>query len=129
MFLFLLSFLGSCKICRAVLVAGAAALALLSLVGYEKHKAATEARAAVIAEQEKLTAAESERRQKVINDARNRAELAVGRLSMAQRRNAALQMEIARLSARNDSRACLDADSVRRLREIGQPISRGVAGG
>ncbi len=125
----LLGVLASCKICKIVLAAVVLTVAFLGFTAYERHEAAAGARAKVIAEQAKLTAAESERRQKVIDDARAQAELAVGRLSTLQRKNAALSAKIADLSHRNDGRACLDADGVRRLNEFRQPASRGAAGG
>ena len=121
----LLSMLAACRICKIALAAIALTVTFPGFIQYEKHKA----RAEVIAEQVKLTAAESERRQKVIDDARAQAERAVAALTILQRRDAGLTARIADLSRRNDSRACLDIDGVRRLKQIGQPPGRGVAGG
>ncbi len=124
----LLSLLGSCRICKIVLAAAVLTALFLGFIAYERHEAAAGARAKVIAEQEKITTAESERRQKVINDARQKADLATTQLAAARRRNAALEAKIGDLSHRNDSRPCLDADGVQRLREVGQPAGRGTPG-
>ncbi len=115
-----LSFLRACTVCRAVLIGLVALAAFTSFIAYEKHKAV----AAYVAVQEKLTAAESARRQAVIDAARQKAEASAAQAANMEKRNATLKSEIARLSARNDKRGCLDADSVRRLREVGQPPGR-----
>ena len=125
----LLSMLASCRICKIVLAAVALTVLFQGFIAYERHDAAAGARAEVIAEQAQLTAAESERRQKVIADARAKADTAATQLAASRRRNAALEAKIGDLSHRNDTRPCLDADGVRRLREIGQPAGRGTAGG
>lgn len=120
----ILSFLGSCRMCRIVLLAVLAATAMLGVLELEKHKAAAGARAAVIAEQEKATAAESVRRQAVVAASQAKAEVASARSITLEKRNASLKSELARASARVDSRGCLDADIVRRVRELGQPPGR-----
>jgi hypothetical protein len=125
----LLSMLAACRICKIVLAAAALTALFLGFIAYERHEAAAGARAKVIAEQAKLTAAESERRQKVIADARQKADLAVAANAALQRRNAGLTARINDLSRRNDTRACLDPDGVRRLNQVGQPAGRGTAGG
>jgi uncharacterized protein HemX len=120
----ILSFLGSCKVCRIVAIALAAAAALLLFIQVEKHKAAAGARAAVIAEQLKLTNQESQRREAVIAAAQRRADAAAANSVQLEKRNATLKADLARLSARVDGRACLDPDVMRRLRELGQPARR-----
>jgi hypothetical protein len=121
----LLGMLASCKICKIVLAAVVLTAVFFGFIKYEQHKGA----AALVAQEAKLTAAESERRQKVIADARAQADKAVADNAALQRRNAGLTARIATLSRANDSRACLDALSVRRLNEFRQPASRGTPGG
>lgn len=121
----ILGWLATCKICKIVLAAAVLTGLFFGFVAYERHVGA----AALVAQEAKLTAAESERRQKVIANARAKAEQDTARLATLQRRNAALTARITSLSAVNDSRPCLDADSVRRLNEFRQPTSRGTPGG
>lgn len=116
----LLNMLGACKACRAVLVGLLAFGALAGFIIHEKHKAV----AAYVAAQEKATAAESARRREVIAMAQGRAEAAATTAATMEKRNATLKSEIVRLSARRDRAPCLDADGVRRLREVGQPPGR-----
>lgn len=113
-------FFVGCKICRAALVGLVAFGAIVGFIIHERHKAV----AAYVAVQEKLTAAESIRRREVIDAAQARADAAAAQAATMEKRNVSLKSEIARLSRRNDKRACLDTDSVRRLREVGQPPSR-----
>lgn len=111
-----LFFLGN-KAAQAALICAVAIGALIGFIVHERHKAV----AAYVAVQEKLTAAESARREEVIRKAEEKATIAVSTAATMEKRNASLASEVARLSARNDKRVCHDADSMRRIRQAGQP--------
>jgi hypothetical protein len=110
----------SCKPCQAVLVGLLAFGAIVGFIVHERRQAV----AVYVAAQEKLTAAESARRQAVIAKAEGEAEASLAQAVASEKRNASLKSEVARLSARNDKRVCHDADSMRRIRQAGQPPGR-----
>ena len=115
-----LALLAGCQICRIVLLAGGLLAAGWGVLVYREHEAAAHARAAAIAEMEKATAAESARRDQVIAAARAEADKAAQGLAQKDRQNATLLQAIARLSAANDARGCLDGAAVKRLRQLGE---------
>jgi hypothetical protein len=67
----------------------------------------------------KATKAESDRRMVAIDLARAEADRLAIDLAAADARNTTLLEEVARASAVNDARACLDVDAARRLSNIG----------
>ena len=111
--------IGQCKICRVVLLVGAAALALWLYIGHARREAAAEARAEAIAEMQAATDAESRRRQAVLEQAQAAAQQSAARLAATETKNAKLLSTIARLSAARDSAPCLDAGGTARLRALG----------
>ena len=113
-------FIAGCKICRIVLLAAAAALALWLYIGHAKHKAASEARAAAIAEMQAATQREHERRQAVLEQAQAAAQQTAAKLADRERENATLLARIAQASRVRDAVPCLDRAGVDRLRTIGQ---------
>jgi len=74
------------------------------------------------------TAAETQRRNEAIEQAQQKAHIAVTELQTLEARYGDLQKTIAQLSSRNDNLDCLDADSVQRLREIGRETGDGTRG-
>jgi phosphate/sulfate permease len=100
------------------IVAGivAAVIAFTVYTAHIKHAA----RAEVLAEVQKETDAESARRLQIINATRAAADKAEAALAAVQHNNEKLRNDIARLSAANDSKPCLDGTAVDRLRAIGR---------
>lgn len=97
---------------------GLAAVAILILLLYGNHRASA-AREKFLAEQLAAEQKESTRRNGVIEEAKRQSAALADELVASQSRSRVLLEEIARASAANDSRACLDPDAVRRLQSIG----------
>lgn len=114
----LLQAVAACRICRWILL-GAALLVVAGIfVAHERHQAAAEARAAALAEAQAATAAESARRQQVLEQAQRDAAAAIARIADMEKRNAALQAQIAQLSAAHDRDPCLLRPASGRLQRI-----------
>jgi len=118
----LLSLIAGCKLCRYIALALAVLAAGWAYIAHVK----AEARREVVAAYEAATAKESQRRMAVLEQAQAQARAAADKLAQTEKRNAGLLSKINRLSARHDRDACLDADSVRRLREIGRAPGDGA---
>ncbi len=115
-------FLKGSKILQYVLIAAALSGTIFGVYKHVQHQAIK----AYVVEQERLTAAESARREKVIREAQAKAEAAVALANVQEQTNVALRKQIAALSAANNGKHCLDAASVRRLSKAGQPASSGT---
>lgn len=105
------------KLIMGALAAAAVVGAFVFYTEKVKHEAVTQVRAQLEAAAE----TEHRRRQSVLNQAQQQASVYAQRVEDIEKKNESLQREIARLSAAHDHEPCLDADSVRRLREIGRP--------
>lgn len=114
----LLAIPGLKTITAVLVIGGLASAGFLGFVSHIKHKAAADARQAAIAEMQAATAAESERRQKVITEAQEAAQAAASKASEMENRHAKLLAEIRRLSPARNAAPCVDRAAVRRLLAI-----------
>ena len=106
-------------------ILGILLMTLIAFMAYTRHirkEAATNATLQATREftvtAEKETQGETDRRVKSLEESQRVTQKGINELLALQKRNSEKLREINNASRSNDSRACLDADSVQRLREI-----------
>ena len=112
----LLSGFLKCKTCLWVAAIGALALAGWLYLKHAEHAAAAGARAAAIAEMQKATAAEHDRRMQVERYMQQWATGSIARVDALNSKIAALRATAARASAAHDKEACWPPDATARIR-------------